>query len=344
MKNFKTKLTEFLSAAGKFFAKLGKKCLLFLRAVWVFIVKLWKHKKGRTGIIMTLFIILVALFAPLLTPYDPYVYDVIHGLQQPSASHWLGTDQNGVDILTQLLYGTRISLMVGIVTGLGVTFLGAVLGVVAGYFGKVASSVILNIINVILVIPTFPLMLVLNKVSSSYAMMIFIFVVFGWCGTARMVRSQVLSLKNSDYVRSAELSGGSKWYVMWKHILPSVANLLIMNCALSCAGFMVAEAGLSFLGFGNPNSLSWGKILYSANNNALTSELWAWVLAPGVAIFFTVTGFMQIGYALEDIFNPRMVQSTKAAKKFAKLSREEIDAVFNAMDDKKAEEYSDGCQ
>ena len=109
-----------------------------------------------------------------------------------------------------------------------------------------------------------------------------------------------------NYIRAAELAGGSKTYIMFKHILPSVAHLLIMNCALSCAGFMIAEAGLSFIGLGDPSVMSWGKILVAAEASAFTSGLWAWVLAPGVAIFVTVFGFMQIGYALEEILNPKM--------------------------------------
>ena len=164
-------------------------------------------------------------------------------------------------------------------------------------------------------------------------MMIFIFVVFGWSGTARMIRAQVLSIRESGYVKAAELSGASRWYVMRKHILPAVSNLLIMNCALSCAGFMIAEAGLSFIGLGDPNSMSWGKILVRAQESAFTAGLWAWVLAPGAAIFLTVTGFMQIGYALEDICNPRMVKKNAAAKSFSKLSEKSVDEVFAAMDD-----------
>jgi peptide/nickel transport system permease protein len=149
-------------------------------------------------------------------------------------------------------------------------------------------------------------MMIMSNLSSSYLMMIAIFTLVGWCGTARMVRAQVLSITNMNYIRAAELAGGSKTYIMFKHILPSVAHLLIMNCALSCAGFMIAEAGLSFIGLGDPSVMSWGKILVAAEASAFTSGLWAWVLAPGVAIFVTVFGFMQIGYALEEILNPKM--------------------------------------
>ena len=277
-----------------------------LKGIGKFLLAVVKNPKGRRGVILVGIVVLAAIFAPVLTPYKLDDYNIANGLAKPSLEHLLGTDKNGIDILTQLLYGARISLIIGVTTGLCVTLLGATLGVVSAYFGKVSAVVILNLINVLLVIPTTPLMMIMSNLSSSYLMMIAIFTLVGWCGTARMVRAQVLSITNMNYIRAAELAGGSKTYIMFKHILPSVAHLLIMNCALSCAGFMIAEAGLSFIGLGDPSVMSWGKILVAAEASAFTSGLWAWVLAPGVAIFVTVFGFMQIGYALEEILNPKM--------------------------------------
>ncbi len=277
-----------------------------LKAIGTFIMKVLKNPKGRLGVILVGIVIAAAVFAPYITPYELDAYDVANGLAKPSAEHILGTDKNGIDIFTQLLYGARISLIIGITTGLCVTLLGATLGIVSAYFGKVSATVILNLINVLLVIPTTPLMMIMSNLSSSYLMMIAIFTLIGWCGTARMVRAQVLSVMNMNFVRAAELAGGSKTYIMFRHIMPSVSHLLIMNTALSCAGFMIAEAGLSFIGLGDPSVMSWGKILVAAQESAFTSGLWAWVLAPGAAIFITVFGFMQIGYALEEILNPKM--------------------------------------
>ena len=277
-----------------------------VRSIFKFILKVLKNPKGRLGVILVGIVILAAVFAPYLTPYGLDDYDIANGLAKPSLKHLLGTDKNGIDILTQLLYGARISLMIGITTGLCVTLLGATMGIVSAYFGKVSAVVILNVINVLLVIPTTPLMMIMSNLSSSYLMMIAIFTLIGWCGTARMVRAQVLSIMNMNYIRAAELAGGSKNYIMFRHIMPSVSHLLIMNTALSCAGFMIAEAGLSFIGLGDPSVMSWGKILVAAQESAFTSGLWAWVIAPGIAIFITVFGFMQIGYALEEILNPKM--------------------------------------
>ena len=309
-----------------------------LRAIGKFLLSVLKHPKGRLGVILVGIVVVAAIFAPYLTPYELDDYDIANGLAKPSAEHLLGTDKNGIDILTQILYGARISLIIGITTGLCVTLLGATLGIVSAYFGKVSAAVILNIINVLLVIPTTPLMMIMSNLSSSYLMMIAIFTLIGWCGTARMVRAQVLSIMNMNYIRAAELSGGSKTYIMFRHIMPSVSHLLIMNCALSCAGFMIAEAGLSFIGLGDPSVMSWGKILVAAQESAFTSGLWAWVLAPGAAIFITVFGFMQIGYALEEILNPKMKR--KRAKHRKKSASPALDAetVFASMTEMSVED------
>ncbi len=308
-----------------------------LRGISRFIMAVLKNPKGRRGVILVGIVVMAAVFAPYLTPYELDDYNIANGLAKPSFEHLLGTDKNGIDILTQLLYGARISLIIGITTGLCVTLLGATLGVVSAYFGKVSAFVILNIINVLLVIPTTPLMMIMSNLSSSYVMMIAIFTLIGWCGTARMVRAQVLSITNMNYIRAAELAGGSKTYIMFKHILPSVAHLLIMNCALSCAGFMIAEAGLSFIGLGDPSVMSWGKILVAAEASAFTSGLWAWVIAPGVAIFITVYGFMQIGYALEEILNPKMKRK-KDTKKNGLSPEAAANAVFAEIADMSEEE------
>ena len=160
------------------------------------------------GLILVGLVVLTSIFAPVLTPYDPGSYDIASALQPPSAAHLLGTDKNGGDILTQLLYGGRISLIIGVSTGLAVTLLGAALGIMSAYFGKFWSGMVLGLINVLLVIPATPLMMVLSSLSSSYLMMIAVFSLLGWCGTARMVRAQVLAIRGQNFIRSAELAGG----------------------------------------------------------------------------------------------------------------------------------------
>lgn len=336
-------ILRLIKAVGCMPVKVYKKCLKpAAKAAGGLLVRIWRHRKGRAGLIMVAGIILVAVFAPLLAPYGVDDFDMSSRLQQPSWAHPLGTDKNGADILTQLIFGTRVSLMVGMITGISVTVLGAVLGIVAAYFGKAAGAVIIGIINVLMVIPTLPLMIILNKISSSYLMMIAIFVIFGWGGTARVVRAQVLSIKSMDYVKQAELAGAGKGYIMMRHILPAVSHLLIMNCALACAGFMIAEAGLSFIGLGDPSAVSWGKLLVNAEESAFTFGLWAWVLTPGIAIFVSVTAFMKIGYSLEEIFNPRLKMATRDNKSTRGDSDAEAEEVMRCID--LMDEDGTGCQ
>jgi len=165
-------------------------------------------------------------------------------------------------------------------------------------------------------------------------MIIVIFAAFGWTGLARVIRSLVLVLKNANYVKAAELAGASRAHIMFRHILPGVSHLLIMSTALSCAGIMVAEAGLSFLGLGDPTAISWGKMLAEAQSGgALLFGHWWWIFAPGIGIFLSVFSFMRIGLVLEEVFNPRMKQSNNMYKIFKHLNNTYLDEVFNGMNE-----------
>jgi len=322
----KTKLLKFL-----------RKILNFLIGIWEFIKKIWKHPKGRVGLILVCFLAFVAIFAPLIAPYDPY--DVTEraakGLS-PSWDHLLGTTiTTGQDIFSMLIYGTRVSLLVGLVTGIAIAFLGAIMGIIAGYVGGIADTLIMRTVDVMLVIPTLPLTIVItNLFGKSYFIIVLIFVIFGWTGLARVIRSLVLVLKNSNYVKASELAGGSRWHIMTKHILPGVSHLLIMNTALTCAGIMVAEAGLSFLGLGDPTAISWGKMLADAQGGgALLFGHWWWIIAPGIGIFIAVFSFMRIGLVMEEILNPRMKASSGIYKLFKTLNNTYIQEVFASMDE-----------
>ena len=323
-----------LGAIGKW---LGRILMGILKPIGSFIAKLWRHPKGRLGLIVVSVLIICAIFAPLIAPYDPY--DVTEraakGLS-PSWSHLLGTTiTTGQDIFSMLIYGTRVSLIVGVVTGISIAFMGAIMGIIAGYVGGAPDTIIMRVVDVMLVIPTLPLTIVLtNLFGKSYLMIIFIFVLFGWTGLARVIRSLVLVLKNANYVKAAELAGASRWHIMFKHILPGVSHLLIMNTALTCAGVMVAEAGLSFLGLGDPTAISWGKMLAEAQGGgALLFGHWWWIIAPGIGIFLAVFSFMRIGLVMEEILNPRMKQSSNVYKIFKTLNNKYIEEVFAQMDE-----------
>ena len=201
--------------------------------------------------------------------------------------------------------------------------------------GGLADMLVMRLVDIMLVIPTLPLTIVLtNLFGKSYFMIIFIFTLFGWTGLARVVRSQVLVLKNSNYVRAAELAGAGRWHIMFRHILPGVSHLLIMSTALTSAGIMVAEAGLSFLGLGDPTAISWGRMLADAQSGgALLFGHWWWIIAPGIGIFLSVFSFMRIGLAMEEIFNPRMKRSSGLYKLFRTLNNDYIQEVFDSMEE-----------
>ncbi len=305
--------------------------------IWNFLKKIWDDKQGRTGLIIAAFLALVAIFAPLLTPYDPY--DVAmrddKGLS-PSLEHILGTSiTTGQDIFSMLIYGTRVSLSVGLITGLAIAFLGTALGVAAGYIGGIVDMVLMRIVDVMIVIPTLPLtILITNIFGKSYVVIVLVFVLFGWTGLARTVRSQVLQIKNTDYVKAAELSGGSKGYIMLHHIMPAVSHLVVISTALTCAGIMIAEAGLSFLGLGNPTAISWGKMLADAQSGgSMLFGQWWTIIAPGIGIFLSVFSFMRIGLAIEGILNPRMKKSGDARKLWKHMNHRYLDEVLRSMED-----------
>ncbi len=320
--------------------KLLMKIVLFFTGIGKFIAKIWKHPKGRVGLVLVGLLFVLAIFAPIIAPYDPYdvTQRAAKGLS-PSWDHLLGTTiTTGQDIFSMLIYGTRVSLLVGLITGIAIAFLGAILGIIAGYVGGVADNLIMRVVDVMLVIPTLPLTIVItNLFGKSYLIIVLIFVVFGWTGLARIIRSLVLVLKNSNYVKASELAGGSRWHIMTKHILPGVSHLLIMNTALTCAGIMVAEAGLSFLGLGDPTAISWGKMLADAQSGgALLFGHWWWIIAPGIGIFIAVFSFMRIGLVMEEILNPRMKASSGIYKLFKTLNNTYIQEVFANMDESAA--------
>ncbi len=234
-----------------FWERLRRGIISKIRGIGSFLKMIWAHKQGKIGLTMVAFLVLVAIFAPQIAPFDPYnvAHRTTKGLP-PSRTHLLGTTINtGQDIFSMLVYGTRVSLIVGVTSGVCIAFVGSILGgVMAGYIGGPVDNLIMRLVDIMLVIPTLPLVIVLtNVLGRDFWIIILIFVALGWTGLARTIRSLVLVLKNSNYVKAAELAGASRWHIMVRHILPGTSHLLIMSTALSSAGgIMVAEAGLSF--------------------------------------------------------------------------------------------------
>jgi len=274
-----------------------------------FFRELFKSFEGTVGFAILCVMVFFAIFAPMIAPYDPYdITQRGRRLQPPSRQHIMGTDWYGVDIFSQIVYGARTSLTVGALTAVGVTVIGGFLGVTAATFGRGVDVLIMRIVDFVMVLPGLPIMImIMTYLGSSFWTLVFVLVVFGWAGISRVVRAIVLSEKRRGYVEAAICAGASKWYILKKHLLPASYSVLVVNAAFSAAGAMLAEAGLSFLGFSDPRVVSWGKMLSLARTcNALVLGAWWWILFPGLAIFLASFSIMSLGVASERILNPKI--------------------------------------
>ncbi|MBI2081763.1 MAG: ABC transporter permease [candidate division NC10 bacterium] len=277
-----------------------------LPAVWR---QLQRNPLALAGGAVILLLAAVAVAAPVLAPYDPAAYDVKRILLAPSREHLLGTDQIGRDVLSRMLYGARVSLAVGFVAvGIAVA-IGMVVGVVAGYYGGAADTVImLGLVDVMLTFPRFFLLLaVIAMLQPSIFVIMAVIGVTGWMGVARLVRAEVLSLKEREFVVSARALGARDLRLMFRHILPNALVPVLVSAILGVAGAVLTEAGLSFLGLGvQPPTPTWGNIL--ADGKANIEIAWWLSLYPGLAILLTVLSYNLFGEGLRDALDPRLRQ------------------------------------
>jgi peptide/nickel transport system permease protein len=219
-----------------------------------------------------------------------------------------GTDDQGHDIFTQLVYGSRLSLEVGLIaTGIGIG-LGLLVGLMAGYLGKVVDEILMRFTDMLLVIPGLPLLIVLVATVGPNLLYIILYLgFFGWMGFARVVRSQVLSLRERPFIEAAKASGAGTGYITVRHIFPNIVSLTYVSLALSVPSAIVSEAALSFLGLGDPTVVTWGSMLGNAQFAGGSSNLaWWWILPPGFAIALISLSFILLGYAMDEMFNPRL--------------------------------------
>jgi peptide/nickel transport system permease protein len=218
----------------------------------------------------------------------------------------LGTDALGQDLFAQILWGSRVSLFVGLLAAFIGIALGLVVGLVAGYKTGLTDEVLMRFTDMMLVIPALPLLLVLIGVLGPSLLNIIILIGFlGWMGFARVIRSQVLSLKERPFVEAAKAAGAGTRQILTTHVFPNVVSLTYVNLALAVPTAILTEAALSFLGLGDPTSVSWGQILHNAESFSALSTWW-WVVPPGIAIAIVSLSFILIGYALDEIFNPKL--------------------------------------
>jgi peptide/nickel transport system permease protein len=259
----------------------------------------------RLGLILVFTIFLLSLLAPLIVGPQGLRFDLPSRLESPSRSHLLGTDENGVDVLAKILYGARLSLTVAIgVVGIS-TFIGLLLGTIAGFYNGVTESVLMRFIDMLQAFPGFLLALaVIAFMGSSITNMIFALCITGWTAYARLVRGEILSLKTREFVSAARATGVSNVEIITRHLWPNVMATLAVQMSFGLAGAVISEAGLSFLGLGaSPSTPSWGALL-SSGRKYLISDPWLSIF-PGLAILTLVLGFNLIGDGLRQQLDPK---------------------------------------
>jgi ABC-type dipeptide/oligopeptide/nickel transport system permease subunit len=270
--------------------------------------KLYRRSKlGLVGLVLLTFFVSVAICAPLLAPYNPYV-NVGPPYSAPDSSYILGTNDVGQDLFSQLLYGGRASLLVGISAALIVSIVGSIVGLVAGYFGGIVENILMRITDIFLLIPDLPFIMILALyLGPGLWNMVLAIGVLWWSGTARMIRSLVLTIKEEPFIEAARAVGASNRYIISSEILPHTIPVVLVAIIRFTAFGVLYEAGLSFLGLGDPTAISWGTMLHFAQaGGAFMRGLWAWFFAPGLCISLTIISMTLISFSLDRILTPKM--------------------------------------
>jgi len=254
--------------------------------------------------LIALFVV-TALVGPLVAPYSPTAQDLDHILAGPSAAHWLGTDENGVDVLSELLFGARLALIISGVVVLICATVGTALGVLAGYYRGVVDEVIMRVVDVLLAFPGILLNIAIVALVAKpgVGVLIFALTLNGWVGYARVARGQVLSVREREYVAAARAIGASSRRIMWRHIFPNILSPILVQMSFAFGGVILVEASLSFLGLGPQLNYTWGALLDQG-----TTYLWKTqrlALIPGLAIMLVVLGSNLLGDGLRDRFDPK---------------------------------------
>ena len=268
---------------------------------------LLRTKRGLFGTTVLVLFLLLAIFGSALAPDDPYASG-LDVLAPPSTAHWLGTTEQGSDVLSQLMVGARVSIVVGFAAALISAVLGAAVGLIGGYFGGLTDRIFDAFENWFLVIPALPLMVVVARLlNPSLTVLILVIGLTSWAGTGRIVRSQVLTLKERAFVERARALGASDLYIIRTHILPNTMPLIFANTVLIVAVAILSEAALAFLGLGDPTKISWGTMLENAfDAGAPSAGAWWYVVPPGLCITMLVLAVAVLGYLFEEYVNPRL--------------------------------------
>jgi peptide/nickel transport system permease protein len=269
---------------------------------------LWSNGKARVGLILIALFILTAVFAPLIAPHSPTA-TTFTPYKGPSSTNWFGTTGNGEDVFSQLVYGSRVSLLVGLTAGTGATLVAVTLGLISGYRPGILDEGISFVTNLALVIPGLPLMIILAAYIPSRSIWVIVLVVAftSWATGARVIRSQATTLRTRDFIASAVFSGERLLRVVFREILPNMTSLVAASFFAASTAAVMAEASLEFLGLGNPTTVSWGTILHNAQQqNALLTGQWILVFAPGLAIALLALSFTLVNFGVDALSNPRL--------------------------------------
>jgi peptide/nickel transport system permease protein len=276
------------------------------RTPWqIAVARFRRSKLALLGLLVIVAMTLVAVFADAIAPYGENEIDLFNITAKPSAEHWLGTDELGRDELSRLIYGARVSLLVGVGAALISTAVGIVVGSLAGYHGGWIDSALMRFVDVILAFPAIFLLLIFFSIQGSSVLTVIVFLgLFSWMWLARVIRGEFLSLKQRDFIEAARSIGVPDGRLMWRHLLPNVGAAIIVSTTLTIAYAMLAEATLSFLGFGVPaGTPTWGNMLNAARPNYIQVPILA--IAPGLTLTIAVLAINFVGDGLRDALDPR---------------------------------------
>lgn len=269
-----------------------------------------RFKKNRMAVISLVILatlIILALLAPAIAPYDPAEQDLLNRLKAPSSDHWFGTDDLGRDVFTRVLYGARVSLSVGIFSVVFNVIIGVSVGAIAGYYGGKVDSILMRFVDIMLAFPQFFLLItVVTLLKPSLFNIIAVLTAFGWMGKARLLRGQILSVKNREYIDAARSMGLPDRRIIFFHVLPNSIAPVIVAAAMNMGSMILTESGLSFLGLGiQPPTASWGNLLQSAQSLKIMVEAPWYPIFPGMMIFITIMCFNFLGDGLRNAFDSK---------------------------------------
>jgi peptide/nickel transport system permease protein len=269
------------------------------------------------GLAILVFFTLVAIFAPWLQPYSTTT-QVGPVYAPPSSQHWLGLDDGGIDMLSEVIAGARVSMIVGFAGAAVAMIIGGGVGLLSGYFGGKTDITLMRITDYFLVIPDVPLMIVAAAVfGRSLLNVVLIIGIIYWTSTARLIRAQVKSVRERVYVKRARALGGGHNRLLWKHITPQVAPLLVANTVLTIAIAVFAETYIAFLGLEDPSTISWGKLIQnSLSGGAIFHKAWWAIIPPGLCVTIVILAATMMGQAMEDALNPRLRVGHLSVRRF----------------------------